>query len=183
MRGNRKRIWLERIALLLLLTPATGSPVSAQTAPPNLESTLTPGMTVWITERSGREEKARIVEIAGDSVTTAAGEDVRRRRVDDIVRIRARQSDSVLNGALIGAGAAVASGLAMCRLMESWEICRSNVGPTLRIGALGAGIGIAVDALIRGRKTIYEPARGSTRLHAAPVVGHRAAGMQVSISF
>ena len=32
-----------------------------------------------------------------------------------------RQSDSLLNGALIGAGAGVASGLFFCSLMEPWE--------------------------------------------------------------
>jgi hypothetical protein len=66
--------------------------------------------------------------------------------------------------------------------MEPWENCRDDVGPMARIGALGAGIGIAVDALIRGRKTIYE-SQGSTRLHAAPIVGRGTAGLQVSLSF
>jgi hypothetical protein len=53
----------------------------------------------------------------------------------------------------------------------------------VRIGAIGAGIGIGMDALIRGRKTIYETAQGSTRLHAAPIISRRAAGLQVSVSF
>lgn len=93
-----------------------------------------------------------------------------------------RRSDSVLNGALIGAGVAVASGLAFCRLTESWENCRDDYGPMLRIGAIGAGIGIAIDALIRDRRA-PAPAAGSTRVYVAPAVGRRAAGLHLLIRF
>jgi hypothetical protein len=53
----------------------------------------------------------------------------------------------------------------------------------LRIGALGAGIGIGVDALIRGRTTIYEAASSSARLQAAPIVAPGAVGLRVSLGF
>lgn len=93
-----------------------------------------------------------------------------------------QRSDSVLNGALIGAGVAVASGLAFCRLTESWENCRDDYGPMLRIGAIGAGIGIAIDALIRDRRA-PAPAAGATRLYVAPAVARRAAGLHLLIRF
>jgi hypothetical protein len=92
-----------------------------------------------------------------------------------------RQSDSLLNGALIGAGTAVASGLVFCTLMEPWDNCRDDVGPMIKIGAIGAGIGMAIDALIR--KKIYQSASGATEVHAAPMVGRRAKGLQLSVSF
>jgi hypothetical protein len=111
-----------------------------------------------------------------------AGGQIRRLRTTDIRRVRVRHSDSVLNGALIGAGAAVGSGLFLCSLTEPWENCRDDVGPMVQVGAIGAGIGIAVDALIRGRTTIYE-APGSTRLHAAPIVARQAVGLRVSVRF
>jgi hypothetical protein len=88
-----------------------------------------------------------------------------------------RESDSVLNGALIGAGVAVATGLFLCTRTEPWENCRDDVGPMLRIGAIGAGIGIAIDALIR-RKV---PA--ATSLHAAPILARETRGVRISISF
>ena len=140
-------------------------------------------MTVWITDSGGREEKTRIVGVSGDIVTTTAGDDIRRLRTTDVMRVRVRHSDPVINGALIGAGAAVASGLFLCSLTETWENCRDDVGPMFRIGAIGAGVGIGIDALIRGRRTIYEAAQGSTRLHAAPIVARRAGGLQLSLSF
>jgi hypothetical protein len=185
MRANGTATWLKAIFLLILFSVLTTSRVLAQTpagATPILEGTLTPGTTAWITDSTGREAKTRIVSLSDDIVTIAEANDIRHLRTAEVARVRVRDSDSVLNGALIGAGAAVASGLFLCRLTETWENCRDDVGPMFRIGAIGAGIGIGIDALIRGRKTIYE-ASGATRLHAAPIVGRRAAGLQVSLTF
>jgi hypothetical protein len=100
------------------------------------------------------------------------------RNADTLVAVR--HSDSVLNGALIGAGVAIASGLFVCRTMEPWRNCVDDIGPMLRLGAIGAAIGIGVDALIR--KTIYETASGS-RLDAAPLVARRGGGLQLSLKF
>jgi hypothetical protein len=186
MRPNDRSSWLKRTALLALCSFSAVSAAFAQTSggsSTNLEATLRPGMTVWITVAGKREEKARIVGVSGDVVTAAAGNDIRRLRTTDITRVRARHSDSVINGALIGAGAAVASGLFLCTLTEPWENCRDDVGPIARIGAIGAGAGIAVDALIRGRRTIYEAAHGSVRMFAAPLITPHTRGVQVSFSF
>src|SRR5687768_14716436 len=95
--------------------------------------------------------------------------------------VPARQSDSLLNGALIGAGAGVASHLLVCRTMEPWQVCRNDFGPMLTFGALGAGIGMGIDALIR--KTVYQSVRGATQIHAAPLVGRRAKGLRLSVAF
>jgi hypothetical protein len=179
-------ISLKRIALLILLSVSTGSAVSAQTPQgvnPKLETMLIPRMTVWITDSSGREEKTRVVAVSGDIVTAAVDGDIRRLRTTDVMRVKVRHSDSVLNGALLGAGAAVSSGLALCRLTETWANCRDDVGPMLRIGAIGAGVGIGIDALIRGRRTIYDTTKGSRRLHALPTLARHAAGLQVSLNF
>src|SRR5688500_18686578 len=94
--------------------------------------------------------------------------------------VAARQSDSLWNGALIGAGAGVASHLLVCRTMEPWQVCRNDFGPMLTFGALGAGIGMGIDALIR--KTVYQSARGATQIHAAPLVGRRAKGLRLSVA-
>jgi hypothetical protein len=94
-----------------------------------------------------------------------------------------RQSDSLLNGALIGAGAAIATGLFWCTRMEPWENCRDDVGPMLTFGAIGAGIGIAVDALIRERRVSGAAAPPSAVLHATPIVAPAAKGLRVSLKF
>jgi len=48
----------------------------------------------------------------------------------------ARESDSLLNGALIGAGAGIASELVLCRMMEPWDVCVAP-GPMVTFGAVG----------------------------------------------
>jgi hypothetical protein len=92
-----------------------------------------------------------------------------------------RESDSVLNGALIGAGTAVSIGLFLCTRSEPWENCRDDVGPMLRIGAIGAGIGIAIDALIR--RKVPSDTTDASRVHAAPMVTRRAKGLQIAWTF
>jgi hypothetical protein len=171
---------LATTALIVLFCALTAR---AQDTPRSLDAALTPGATVWITDSSGREEKSRIVGISSGILTINAGRNVRQIRMTDVRRVRARRSDSLINGALIGAGAAVASGLFLCTRMEPWENCRDDVGPMLWIGGIGAGIGIGVDALIRGRRTIYEAPEKSAELHAAPIVGRRAGGLRLSLAF
>ena len=95
--------------------------------------------------------------------------------------VTVRESDSLLNGALIGAGAGIASHLLLCRTMEPWDVCRNDVGPMLKFAALGAGIGIGIDALIRTK--IYSSASGATQIHAAPLIGSRAQGLRLSVNF
>ena len=178
-----KNTWLT-LAVIILSSATTAVAASAQTRAARLElgSLLTPGMTVWITDSNGRQQTARIVGISGEVVTTSADGSVRRLAADDIRRVEVRQSDSLLNGALIGAGAAVVSGLFLCTRTEPWENCRDDVGAMLRIGAIGAGAGIAMDALIRGRRTIYESDRRAS-LHLAPVLGRDVRALQLSVRF
>src|SRR5687768_5490521 len=98
MPSHRRSIWLKRIVLLILFSVSTHSAVSAQTsrgAQPNLEATLIPGMTVWITDSGEHEEKTRIVRVSGDVVTITDGDDIRSLRTADVMRVRVRRSDPV----------------------------------------------------------------------------------------
>jgi hypothetical protein len=122
-------------------------------------------------------------QTARAGITASVDKEVRRVVAAEAMQVTERENDSLLNGALIGAGVGIASGLALCRMTEPWENCRDDVGPMLRIGAIGAGIGIAIDALIRGPKIVDNPASGATQLHAAPIAGRREGGLQVSLSF
>ena len=176
--------WLRHAVHLLVFSISTAGVVSAQVREneSRLPGDLSPGLMVWITDSTGREVKTRIVSVSGDVVTTD-DQSMRRLSASDIRRIQVRRSDSVINGALIGAGAAIASGLFLCTRTEPWANCRDDVGPIVRIGAIGAGIGIGIDALIRGRTTIYEAARPTVRLDARPILGPRARGFAVLVTF
>jgi hypothetical protein len=173
--------WL-RLAMLVLFSATIASAQTAGTVQPSLDNLLTPGMTVWITDSSGHEQRVRIVGASGDAVTTSADGVPRRLTTNDIERVEVRRSDSLLNGALIGAGTAIASGLFLCTRTEPWENCRDDAGPMLRIGAIGAGAGIALDALVRGRRTIYGGDRGAS-VRVAPVLGRDVRGLRLSVQF
>ena len=106
MRVNHTRLTL---AILVLFSATTASAQKGADKP-DLGNLLPPGMTVWITDDSGQEQQARIVGVSGEAVTTSAAGVSRRLTTNDIRRVEVRRSDSLLNGALIGAGAAIASG-------------------------------------------------------------------------
>jgi hypothetical protein len=182
------------VLTLVLVFTSAGAVASAQpteAAANGLETALVPGTTVWITDSGGREHRVRIVGVSDGVVTAADGDEIERVRTIDVMKVSVRRSDSVINGALIGAGAAVATGLLLCSLTETWDNCRDDAGPMLRIGALGAGVGIGIDALVRGRHSVYERSagagqgspssadRGRTGAGAFSPVTH----LQVSLSF
>lgn len=67
-----KHTWLT-LAVLVLFSAGTPSAQTAGTAaPPDFGTLLTPGMTVWITDSSGQKQRARIVDVSKDAVTTSA---------------------------------------------------------------------------------------------------------------
>lgn len=187
MSGSWERVRPAAVVLLTAGLCASTAAIAAAQAfeenPRTLASTVVPGATVWITDLGGAERRMRIVSVSDDMISASVGDEIRQLRAADIVRVRARQSDSVMNGALIGAGSAIAGGLLLCRLTETWENCRDDIGPISLMGAIGAGVGIGLDALIRRRQTIFDRSAGSSRLRAAPILAADAQGLQVSVRF
>lgn len=157
MRAHRTSRWLGTLAVLVsVVLVSTASAASAQTNAPggyDLGRTRLPTSSVWIT---------------ADNALTQGG---------------TRRADSLLNGALIGAGAGVASGVLLCLSMEPWRNCRDDVGPMVGFAAIGAGVGIAIDALIRDRTPITVVPPGSARLYTAPIVARKTGGLKVWVTF
>lgn len=185
MRTNERCVRQKSFALFSFLVFCAASAASAQVPQPvpGLETVLRPGSAVWITDARGDEQKIRVVGVVGDTVTAAADKNTRQFRTADIMRVRVRESDSIINGGLIGAGVGVASGLLMCNLTEPWSNCIDDIGAMAGVAAIGAGVGIGVDALIRGRRTVFEVRPQSMRLQVAPIAGRRSRGLQVSLNF
>ena len=117
-----------------------------------------------------------------DAGPTTIAEAARRVPAPNLVQVESRRSDSLWNGAVIGAAVGVTSGLLLCRTMEPWSNCLDDVGPMLRTGALGAAIGIGIDALIRKREVVSQPAP-SREVYVAPMVGRGAGGVRLAVRF
>jgi hypothetical protein len=151
-----------------------------------LNTRLKPGDTVWVTDAQGREVKGEIVDLAPDSLTLKAGP-ARRFGPADATLIRQRRHDPLWNGALIGFAVGGGLGLGLGNFSGSWSWGDAAVG-ALMIGAIGAGIGVGIDALIPGRKVVAYRAPGpggasSARLSVAPVITPRAKGAAVLLAF
>jgi hypothetical protein len=79
----------------------------------------------------------------------------------DVMLIRQRRGDSLSNGAWWGFG--IGAGLAVAVLLAytACDLCDGELGPgeaaaAISVyGAMGAGVGVGVDALIRRPQTIY----------------------------
>jgi hypothetical protein len=105
---------------------------------------------------SGQELRGRIVELSPTSLAIL----VQGRRVEvpvtDVLRIDAR-TDSVKNGAIIGAIVMGGLGLLACADVDEGAVCAALAIEGVGLGAL-AGAGI--DALHKGRTPIYiKPAK------------------------
>jgi hypothetical protein len=69
----------------------------------------------------------------------------------------------------------------LCTRTEPWENCRDDVGPIIRIGAPGAGIGMAVDALIRKRRPSAPAVSSPLDVYAAPMVDRDGNGVRLTL--
>ena len=190
---------MNRRAQVILLVSATfavtAAPVSAQEAATSfdeLAGRIHVGERIWVTDATGREVRGRLARFSSDrldlqtnGLETFAASDVR--------RVRVRERDSLKNGTLIGLGVGGAMATAWCigAVTDNSDEVDARVecaeGFTVFPG-LGALIGLAVDALIRGKaRVVYEallpPGTARASLMVVPLFSSRARGLSVSIGF
>ncbi|RPI56153.1 MAG: hypothetical protein EHM55_05815, partial [Acidobacteria bacterium] len=128
------------VVLALFLSPL---PASAQTVAQTfdeLRGQLKRGDTVWVTDKSTRESRGRIVDLAESSLVLTTDQGRQEVAAPDIMRLRQRRPDSVVNGALIGAAAALVPMIWwFARATESGETAGDNVGFIALMVGTGAG--------------------------------------------
>lgn len=116
--------------------------------------------TVYVRDTSGVESTGRLLRLNPDSLVLLAGGVERQLQFDDVARIQKR--DSLRNGALIGLAVGtlmglVAGGLSDCPGDNPGGSCAGFRAMTVAVSAgVYSGLGTGVDALIRGRTTLYE---------------------------
>ena len=137
-----------------------------------------PGDTVTVTDRTGREMKGKIAALSPSTLALLA-DGIRHDLTDaDVAFIRQRRPDSLADGArrgfIVGAliGAVGASGAG-----------RFTAVAALGQGIMGLGVGVAVDAMISSRKTIYDGPRRTRRLAVSPLLSHERRGVLLSVGF
>jgi hypothetical protein len=140
------------------------------------------GQRVRITDDQGREWQGRIEALAADNLALLT-KDRQARDVPyaAIVRID-RPRDTVANGAKIGfvSGAAYGLFLVVANETDGWDLTAAqDVLLPAVYGGAGAGIGIAIDALVRRDPTLFR--RGDSRVILAPSLGPGVRGLSLSM--
>ena len=181
--------WVMTIVLIALLAATSAN---AQTGSQRIADLLKANQRISVIDEAGREIDGRVDGIGHDSFGLMI--DGRRidMRFDDVVRID-HPKDGLGNGAWIGF--AVGAGSTLLSLALN-PVCKGVEGPCSRpsfgmsawaiagTGAAGAGVGAAIDALIRREPTIYtRGARPRAIVDVAPAVGRGMRGAVVSVSW
>jgi hypothetical protein len=138
-----------------------------------------PGQKVTVTPADGRPFSGRIASLSPDQLTVRVGKELRTLQAAEVAAIRHRRDDSLANGAAWGLGIGAAAGIAAC------GTC--HIGPGLMMagvyGGLGAGIGVGIDALIRGNVVVYRGRGRTTRVVVSPRLAPSHKGATVSVQF
>lgn len=157
---------------MLLLIPATSLAQNPATDFKELRLKISAGDTIYVTDQSGRELSADVLDVSDATLGVRISGERRNINEADVLRIRQRQRDSLWNGALIGLGVGIGSGALLAQFSDdcSYSGGSACVGPALQLGAGCAAVGAGIDALIRGRRVIYQrPSSGvSRRVTVAP---------------
>jgi hypothetical protein len=176
--------WTMRLVFLagILLLTISGT-ARGQTLPTALQTRLTPGRTISITDAQGQVTTGRVVEVTANSV--AVGKSDRRFDVPFREVVAIDEIDHLGNGTLVGL--IVGAGLFVADVWVSRAdgIELNGAGYVVFgviYGGLGAAAGAGIDALIGGNHRIYQ--RGSTaRFSVSPVFRSNRAGGMIRVSW
>ena len=139
-------------ALVALLAPATVADAQPVGSLDRVLQLLNRGDGVVVTDSSGQELRGHLIDVSPSTLQV----DVNGVRVtldqEEVVLLRARQSDSLANGALLG-GAAFAAMAVVVGMQGSQNQIALGLSPLL--ATAGAGIGAIVDAAIQQERVVY----------------------------
>ena len=173
------------LAALLVAAPSLG-----QTAPVRLDDLIKIDQKIEVLDDQGHETKGRVSVLSDTAVSISANREVTVIPFEHITRI-SRPHDGLMNGTLIGLGTGALLGLLGSTIgtdacdpsaIVCFEGPRYVGAATLLFGAIGAGVGVAVDALIQRDRIVYS---GKPRPHTrvAPIIGPSARGAVVSLTW
>lgn len=145
-------------ALIVLAAASAVPPVALAQEPPHWSRDVNIGAPLFVTMVSGERLEGVAGSVTTDGIAVATPAGVRTAAFADIVRVQRR--DAVWNGVWIGAASGTAIGLVAMftdACPDNSPGCRSEAAALPIAGALyGALIGWGLDALVKGRTTIYE---------------------------
>lgn len=153
-----------------------------------LQSVVTPGDTVTVTDAQGRDVRGRITLLSPASLAIDVDGTAREWRAGDVRLVRHRQRDSLVDGALIGLAAGAGTGLLIgahvAVLTANIDDRRGEYTGALLVGAIGAAIGLGIDAARRDDVVVFRAGGATTAsLRVMPLVMPRAQGIRAVVVF
>lgn len=177
--------------LAFLLLHASGPRVEAQQVASSFDQLavlVKPGDTITVSDVTGRETRGRIEKLSSDVLILDTSAGPRQLGELDVAAITQRRSDSLKNGAIIGAAAGTAYFVTILTILSGTSdgggpiVPAAIVGGVLTVG-MGAAAGAGIDALISRRQVIYQKAPGRSRLGVSPLFGNGRRGAAVTVHF
>jgi len=150
-----------------------------------LQVLVRPGDTVTITDASGVETEGRIAELSISTLALVTGGTRRELSEDDVTTVKQLWNDSLANGALYGAAGGAAFATTGIIVFRGEGLDAAEAAAVLGIyTAVGTGIGVAVDAMIRRHHVIYrrQPTLG-VQMGISPWLTRHHQGVLVTVRF
>jgi hypothetical protein len=171
--------------IFVLAVAATATAGQAERSIGDLQDRLKVGKTVYVTERDGREMTGRFTELT--PVALVVMQDGTRREIPLVAVRQIQTPDPVWTGALIGVGIGGALSLPLytsdSACPDRTRGCLNEVrGARVGFPLWGGLIGLGLDWLHNGRKTIYRASDGNT-VSAAATITHGRRALVVRLSF
>jgi hypothetical protein len=130
------------------------------------------GDRLQVDDRSGPDVTGRLISLTGEEITIETDAGVKRFTSATVDEVRVRGS-SLRRGALVGAGTFTALAVAS-------PACRSNPDCSpIAAAAVGAGVGLAVGALIPRMTTVFRARDG--RVSFSPAYAHGVRGIRIDL--
>ena len=162
---------------LLIFSVLSSSPAAAGATAQSVPDSVRTGLKVLVVDNRGVQIEGRVQDVTDQAVRLKVRGGSTDIPIDRIVRIE--RPDTVKNGALTGLTIGLVMGLmGTVTDPQGGALLASR---TLGNGVVCAGIGALIDAVIDGRRTLYE--RGTMQTRIAPSVGRGVRAVAVSVSF
>lgn len=180
------RVAIAVVLTWLAATPAARAQELAGTFD-QLRVLVARGDTVTLTDTAGREVTGTVVNLSAAALALRIGNRQQEFPAGEVDTIRQRRQDSLENGAKAGFATGFVLGL-ISGLTVAAAHDEVGVGTAVIIatfyGGLGAGIGVGLDAMVKGNQVIYaKAATSASSVTVAPVVSRGRRAIQVSIGF
>jgi hypothetical protein len=158
------------------------SPAPSDPALSSITTRVPTGATVLVTDAQGGVVKGTLAAVGSHAIELRTKSGPRTVAASDLQRIQWQQTDSLLNGTLIGAGIGAIPGVYW--LIADPNECAGLCAEDYVAIGVGAVVGALVDRAIKRRVTVYESSGGGRgrRVAIVPLAGTRT-GLQVALKF